>query len=80
MQNIHNFHAFVLVFSERVTSLTMDSLKKRIYENMRFTKHLLSQVSFLVYSDFRRSRLRMFLKISQSSQENNLLEPLFNPI
>ena len=35
----------------------------RIFENICFTKNLPFQVSFLIYSDFRSSRLQMFFKI-----------------
>ena len=35
----------------------------RIFENICFIKNLPFQVSFLIYSDFRSSRLQMFFKI-----------------
>ena len=53
----------MLVASEQVISLKMRLLEKRIFENICFTKHKLSQVSFLVCSDFRNSCLWMFFKI-----------------
>ena len=80
MQSMYNFHTYMLVISEHVTSLkkrlryrsypvtfnmerTIISCFYWIFDDICFTKYLLSKVSFLVYSDLRSSSSGMFFKI-----------------
>ena len=64
-QLIYAKHAyfFMLVVSERVPSLKMRLLEKRIFENMFYKTPVFSRFIFLVCPDFRSSHSQMFFKI-----------------